>query len=435
MGKDSEIRLLEDTIVELEALRDRGSATENERLAAQLVENYLAHCNIEVTRESFQGHNSYGRRILIHQVAGLFSLSLVFWSPLISFLLSLTVLVSFVWETSSFSQCLSRLLSGNAPSQNIVGRIPAAKQLRRRIVVCAHLDTQRTGWIWKSNRLEICTKVLNLAPGPLGAPLVSLTIILLTQAMLAAFAIQDLFGILPGFSVEPNLFFLLLALYYVVGVMLTAQWSVGAFVPGANDNASGVASVLALANRWAKTQHNESELVVLFTGCEETGALGAASWVRRHGQEMRQVPTAFLNLDTLGCRNPCFVKQEYALNGMILEYPDALLNICRSIAVEMGLKFTEPISIPTHTDGLAFLVRGIPGITVTSTEERMVVPNYHLMSDRIENLDPNWVRWATDFAWRILIELEHYGALNEIELGEEATTDSSCSTIPILESM
>jgi hypothetical protein len=435
MQIDSETKLLEETIVELEALRDRGSATENERRAARLVESHLAGRHLEVNLESFRGHNSYGGRILVHLVAGLLALSLLFWAPLISCLLSLTVFVSFILETTSFSAGLSRLLPGNAPSQNVVGRVPAAKQLRRRIVVTAHLDTQRTGWIWNSRRLKTFTSVLRFAPGPLRAPLILLTVILLAQTILAALASQNLFDVGPGFVVEPNWFFLLLALFYVAGIIVTGQWSVGKFVPGANDNATGVASALALANRWTRTEHDETELVVLFTGCEETGSMGAASWIGRHGQEVAQVPTVFLNLDTLGCSHLRVVKDECALNGLMLEYPDALLDLCQSVATKMGLEFTEPISIPTQTDGLAFLVRGIPGITVTSTEEGIFIPNYHLMSDRIGNIDLSSVCRATGFAWRILIELEHYGAVNKIELGADANPDSSYPAFPMLESL
>ncbi|MFT5302696.1 MAG: hypothetical protein ACI87E_001387 [Mariniblastus sp.] len=399
MRDEIELIQLKDTVGQLEQLGHRGSATKNERFAADLLLEQLESRSIDCELEAFCGQSSYGSRILIHLVLGMFGLGILFWIPVVSLLISLVALVSFLAETLAFPIGVSSLLSMGR-SQNVVGRISATKTARRRIVLCAHMDTQRTGWIWNASRVKNFTSTLGLAPGPLKAPLFLLTLVLVVQLALAVLVIAGLFEMEMSVLVIPFGFF------YAFAMLLVGQWSIGAFVPGANDNATGVACVVALASRWGRTQHDETELVVLFTGCEESGSIGASSWAQRHSQELAQVPTVFLNLDTLGCRQLHYLKHECALNGAILEYPQPLLELCQTVAHEMRLEFTLPHRIPTQTDGLAFLVRGIPGITLTSSESGIFVPDYHLMSDRFEKLNFVSIQRATDFAWALMIELE-----------------------------
>jgi Iap family predicted aminopeptidase len=244
-------------------------------------------------------------------------------------------------------------------------------------------------------------------------------------------------GLLAGFSGindSPTLLLSSFGFVYLVAIVMVASWSLGRFVPGANDNASGVAGLVILANRWTHFHHDGTELVVLFSGCEESGMSGAAAWARRHREELSKAPTVFLNLDTIGCRQLHFLKNECALHGLFLEYPEALLELCRSIAIEMGLEFTQPHPIPTHTDGLALLVRGLPGVTITSCGEDLLIPNYHLMSDRGSDLDFDAVYRAIEFAWRLLRELEDYGLAEDIQAGETLPGEPSYSPIAMLES-
>lgn len=402
MPNQTELLRIKNLVAELEALGHRGSATSNERAAAELVQEHLENLDIEVKLQSFNGHTSYGTRILVHLLFGFIALALLFWFPLISICLSLTTFVSFLLETSSFPNGLSSIFSGGK-SQNLIGRIPANKQALRRIVICAHLDTQRTGWLWEPRKLKTVASILGQAPGPLKAPLFVLSLILLTQTVLGIIALQS------TVNVEPSLLLIVFSVFYVSAIVVVGQWAVGSFVPGANDNATGVACALAVAMRWERSEHDDTELTVLITGCEESGLIGAAVWARAHQNELAEIPTAFLNLDTLGCRQLHLLENECALNGLVCEYPEALLELCRSVATEMSLEMAESHVIPTHTDGLAFLVRGIPGITLTSNEVGNFVPNYHLMSDRSENLDFASICRATDFAWRILLELEDFG--------------------------
>jgi Zn-dependent M28 family amino/carboxypeptidase len=66
--------------------------------------------------------------------------------------------------------------------------------------------------------------------------------------------------------------------------------------PGAADNATGLAALLAMARAWAGARPRRTISLVAF-GCEETGSWGAADFVARHAEEGIG---AMVNLDALG---------------------------------------------------------------------------------------------------------------------------------------
>src|SRR5207244_13421157 len=71
-------------------------------------------------------------------------------------------------------------------------------------------------------------------------------------------------------------------------------------VPGASDNATGVAALIELARRFAAAPAPGVELVLLAPGCEESGMGGMAAFLRDHAAELRSLSTLVLGLDTLG---------------------------------------------------------------------------------------------------------------------------------------
>ncbi|MBS1893612.1 MAG: M20/M25/M40 family metallo-hydrolase [Actinobacteria bacterium] len=66
--------------------------------------------------------------------------------------------------------------------------------------------------------------------------------------------------------------------------------------PGAADNATGLAALLAMARAWAGSRPRRTIALVAF-GVEETGSWGAADYVTRHASEGIE---AMVNLDALG---------------------------------------------------------------------------------------------------------------------------------------
>jgi len=87
-------------------------------------------------------------------------------------------------------------------------------------------------------------------------------------------------------------------------------------VPGASDNATGVAAVLTLAAELAADPPRHLETLVLATGCEESGMGGMRAFLDRHGADLRGEGAGrvlFLSLDTLGAGTPILAAEEGTL--------------------------------------------------------------------------------------------------------------------------
>ncbi len=384
----------------LEAFGHRGSATDAEHRAADYLIDELDAAGITAQREPFPGQRSLGARILVHVLVAAVGVALLWVFPWITVLLGIGALISFAAEAGTRHTMLTRLLR-TSPSGNVVGRITpgTGNGPRRRVIVCAHVDTQRTGLIWSDRVVKRLTPLLQKVPGPLKSPTFPIMLAMLAQAIVGMVAVLS-----PGNPVCLVAGGVILVLYGLAGLVL-AEWSIGNFSPGACDNASGVSAAVSLAEGWGKSKIDDAELVILLSGCEETGALGAAAWLDAHRSEIQALPTSFLNLDTLGYGSPRFLGLEYTMAAIPKRYPDEILQLCQTAAQRMELAQAGPHTLPVGSDATAFLSRGIPGATVTTFEDGGYVPNYHQMTDTSDRMsfDVGWQ--ATRFAAEILEQL------------------------------
>ena len=134
--------------------------------------------------------------------------------------------------------------------------------------------------------------------------------------------------------------------FYSIAILLIGEWSIGPFVAGAADNASGAAAALSLAEAWLEDPVNTVELVVVLPGCEESGMIGSAAWADRHREELNAVPTVFVNFDNLGVGPPRFFDAETPLFGWPIAYPDEMVRIARALRKRSVWKTIAPTQCP-----------------------------------------------------------------------------------------
>lgn len=390
-------------VSDLAAFGHRGSATEHERRAADYLVSELQSLGLTPIREPFRGARAWGGRHLFH-VAVAAAGACCLWSlPIVSTVLGLVALASFWAEGMTHGPWLTRLLV-QAASENVVVSLAETDSPRLRIVVSGHYDSQRTGLIWLLAgwlapwqwRLPVALK----------SPLLPLAGLMVAQALLGVAALAGLAPLvvtLAGWA---------LLSIYVIYAALFGQWALSPSVPGAADNASGAAGVLAIAQEWQRNPLPGVELVLLLTGCEETGLLGATAWAERHRSEIQTMPTVFVNIDCIGMGPTRFLGWEVPVVGHPVPYPPELTAIAKSVATEQGLTNPGPHSVPGPTDGLALLSRGLPGITVVGFQDRGHFPNYHRMSDSADAVDYESACRGVKFAWALLRRLSQTAALS-----------------------
>jgi Peptidase family M28 len=155
-------------------------------------------------------------------------------------------------------------------------------------------------------------------------------------------------------------------------------------VPGANDNATGVAVLIAIARALAE-RPAENVRVMLVSTSEEAMCEGMQAFAERHFRELPRDRTFFLSLDTLGSPNLLVLRGEGML-GM-REYPAEALELVDGLAEELGIELVPNLRLRNATDGVVPLAAGYPCASMCSCTALKQPANYHWPTDVPENVD------------------------------------------------
>ncbi|MGH2962589.1 MAG: M28 family peptidase, partial [Solirubrobacterales bacterium] len=163
-------------------------------------------------------------------------------------------------------------------------------------------------------------------------------------------------------------------------------------VRGANDNATGVAAVLALARALAE-RPTETVRVMLVSTSEEATCEGMHHFAARHFPTLPREDTFFLNLDTVGSPHLIVLRGE----GMfgVTDYPPEALALADGVAAELGIWTFPNLRLRNATDGVYPLAAGYQCVSIASCTELKQPANYHWPTDVPENLDYGTVTDAT----------------------------------------
>ncbi len=155
-------------------------------------------------------------------------------------------------------------------------------------------------------------------------------------------------------------------------------------VPGANDNATGVAALVAVGRALAARPTGNVRVVMVSTS-EEALCEGMQVFGRRHFAELPRERTFFLTLDTLGSPHLLVLRGE----GMIRmrEYPARSLALLDEIAEELGIWLFPNLRLRNATDGVVPLAAGYEGASLCSCTRLKQPANYHWPTDVAENVD------------------------------------------------
>jgi acetylornithine deacetylase/succinyl-diaminopimelate desuccinylase-like protein len=159
-------------------------------------------------------------------------------------------------------------------------------------------------------------------------------------------------------------------------------------VPGANDNLSAVAVLVALARSLAERPTPGVRVVLLSTGSEESFMEGMQGFMRRHADTLDPRHTTVLCLECVGSPTLTLVEAEGMLR--MRYYSDSARERLARAAAEVGVELVRGLRTVAATDALIALRRGYDAVTLASVEETKFPSNYHWPTDTPENLD-----WST----------------------------------------
>jgi Peptidase family M28 len=155
-------------------------------------------------------------------------------------------------------------------------------------------------------------------------------------------------------------------------------------VPGANDNATGVAVLVAIA-RALEAEPTQRTRVMLVSTSEEANCYGMQAFGERHFPELPVESTFVLSVDTVGSPHLCVLRGE----GMkdMRDYPERSLALLDSTAEEQGIYLYPHLRLRNATDGCVALWNGYECASLASCTDLKQPSNYHWPTDVPENVD------------------------------------------------
>jgi acetylornithine deacetylase/succinyl-diaminopimelate desuccinylase-like protein len=163
-------------------------------------------------------------------------------------------------------------------------------------------------------------------------------------------------------------------------------------VPGANDNLSSVAVVVALAHALRDNPPAGVRVILLSTGSEESFMEGMQAFGRRHFAALPRATTEFVCVECVGSPQLCVVEAEGMLR--MRHYDEGSREALAAAGAAAGVELRRGLRTVAATDGLISLRAGYRTCTLGGVDETKFPANYHWPSDTPDNLSWDSVEGA-----------------------------------------
>lgn len=263
----------------------------------------------------------------------------------------------------------------------------------RTIVLVAHHDAAKSGLIFAPQIPELAWRI---APGYMernddGPPVMAPVAAAPALAALAAIAGSRKLGLAAA-----GLAALLTSIFSDIAARKTVE--------GANDNATGVVTLQALARRLGREPTQKTRVLLLSTGSEESLLEGMHGFAKRWFPKLDPGKTFFLGVDTVGSGELCVLHGEGMLR--MRDYPKAAVSLLEEEADRLGLPLVKGLRHRNSTDALYPLQAGYMTAMLGSVNEMKLPGNYHWKSDTFENVDINCLIDAVELCEAVIRRLD-----------------------------
>ena len=296
------------------------------------------------------------------------------------------------------------LLSGlfaTRRSHNVLGIIPAGVndeigEPARRVILTAHIDTGRGGLLWHRSLLRSFRVVVLVVLGcALAVPIVLLAYTIRQTAAIWIIA------------------WVLMAILLLGAILMAeSEWR-GVPLAGANDNASGIAVLLAIASALRQSHLTHVETWFLFTTGEEAGLVGMNRFLDQN--TFNPNSTYFVTVDHVGSGQIHFTRGEGLIRSRRSSAP--LVRLISDIASHHPeWKVTSEVHRLLPTDQYAALSAGYQAVTILGLDENSVLPHWHQSTDTQDRVSPETMQIAADLTLalvrRLDLEVRDRGGVN-----------------------
>ena len=183
----------------------------------------------------------------------------------------------------------------------------------------------------------------------------------------------------------------------------------GVYFPGANDNASGTATVIYLANYFAKNPTKRSIIFACFSG-EEIGFLGSNNFIKSFPEPLKQIKYV-INFDMVG---------RYDQDGLSImgeQSSKILEKTVRKISGKEKMNMEKPsFQFFNGSDHYVFYLKNIPFLCFNTGDD---TKNYHRPKDIADSIDFKGMEMIATFAKQVIAELGNDNKKNHFKKIEQ----------------
>ena len=359
-----------------ETLEHRQSATEEEERAADYIMGRLAPYVDSVRKSRCRVVENF--RLILGAYYGEFVVTCLFafWWPTVAFFYGFCVFLAYVAEVIGYP-VFSRFLAYYESSS--VSGYKEGVQTDRLLVFTAYLDTDNSP-IADSSGLPLIRYFHR-------AVMVGMVLVLATCAI-------DAYGVYLETS-NPYTWYIRLGCLVVFAVIACALLliSFGADASqGANHNASGIAALLAIAERVNREPIANASVLFHFSGGHFANMAGMRGLVREIASRGKEA--YIINLEGVGAGDLCYSESE----GVLLRATCSkqLVNAARELAAQYKARSARVHDFATNA--YLPLIRGLKSISILGLDEDNLPVNYGADEDIRMRLDPGAIMNAACFA-------------------------------------
>lgn len=398
----------QEPIARLVGFTGRGAGTDAERRAAGwLAAELTAGGRRQVQVETFWCRPNWALAHAWHVLLGLAGSLVSVASPHAGGIMILLALLCVIAD-AVFGVSPGRRLTFERASQNVWASsraAPAAKSPRPtsdthdperlRLILTANLDAPRSGLLYRPALRRPAARLRALlrgfTPGWLGWLVIGLAWLEVVAVLRAGGATAASVGFVQ----------LIPSVALVLALALLLELGTGEFAPGATDNASGVATVLALARALDVAPPRALRVDVLLQGAGDGGGVGLRRHLRAHRETLRPQNTVVLGFAPTGAGSVRWWTSDGAL--LPLRYGRRLRELARQASHELGDR-PQPFAGRGITPTFPARLARMPSLTLGGLDRDGLVANSHRPTDTEAGVDPETQREALGFGL-LLVEL------------------------------
>jgi acetylornithine deacetylase/succinyl-diaminopimelate desuccinylase-like protein len=383
---------------------ERPSASEGEREAAQWIAARLEELDCAAGVEEERAHGTYWWPLGIAAAAGAAGGVLALrgrrrgraLSRLAGGALAAAGAAAIADDVTGGRLWLRRALLPHRPTFNVVART-GDRDARRTMVLVAHHDAAHTSMLFDprpvrafADRLpDVYARFTSTPPlmwPVVGGPsLVALGSLLGSRALLRA-------GTLVSAGTVASM----------------AEIGAGAVVPGANDNLTGVATLLGVAHALREEPVEGLAVLLVSTGSEESFMEGMRAFAARHFPSLPADSTHVICVDTVGSPRLVLIEGEGMLRMNL--YPDDFKALVRTCAAREGIPLDGGVTFRNATDALIALKAGYPTVMLGSFDRYRMPANYHAPTDTADNVELGTLHQAVALCTAVVRQMAPRGA-------------------------